>query len=587
MRQCAPYALCIHGAEGRGIGVENGKVKLVVTDLDDTLLSPEKEISAEAVRMIEELEKSGVRFTFITGRPAYAIERFAGQVKITAPIVSCNGAVIYEHGTGQVLQDIPMETECLMPLLAHAAEMGLTVLVYAGNTEYALTETNWTNVRKNAGRQIPICPVERIRESGSPVYKVNIMADGNEEAFVSLIDRINELRSDYCIALYGNSGCEIVEKSVNKREGLVRLCEECGIAMENVLAVGDNANDQEMLRAAGVGAVVANGTKETTACADYVCAAPYTDGFVEAVRKFVQGGSSLKLATSTNIYFERRDGAMIPVKETLRQCAAAGFRYLDFGFAELSLVSERFHTDDWQQEIQEYIEDAGKLGLEFVQAHATIFDFCNAGEDYEKKEELFMRSIRGAAMMKVPWLVVHPSSHIAEGIIQPDTHEKNVAFFKKYAAAAAKEGVGLAVENMWGRTKTGQKPYCLEPEELLRLIEDVDCGNVKICWDVEHGSIEKLNQKKALHMLKEHIVATHISDEAGEESIHILPYLGHADWDEILGTLAGINYTGVLDLEIQHYLPGVPEELVPSAMRLACETGMQMIRRIEKSRGKV
>ncbi len=561
--------------------MKHGKVKLVVTDLDDTLLSPEKEISAEAVRMIEKLEESGVRFTFITGRPAYAVSRFADQVKITAPIVSCNGAVIYDYGTGQILQDTPMRTDRLEPFLCQAAEMGLTVLVYAGNVEYALAETNWTRVRKEAGRELPIRSVESIRKSGLQVYKVNVMADGNEEAFSTLTGQIHELCTEYSVALYGNSGCEIVGKSVNKREGLKGLCEVCGIAMEHVLAVGDNANDQEMLRAAGIGAVVANGTAQTKACADYVCETSYTAGVVEAVKKFVQERPSIKLATSTNIYFERRDGSMIPVEETLRQCAAAGFRYLDFGFAELALVSKRFHGDDWHREIQEYIELAEKLGLVFVQAHATIFDFCNLDEDYEHKEALFRRSIEGAAMMKAPWLVVHPSSALTGGMVQPETHEKNVAFFQKYGAVAAEKGVGIAVENMWGRTGAGQKPYGLEPAELLKLIEDVNSDHVKICWDVEHGSIEKLDQGKALHMLKEHLVATHISDEAGVGSIHILPYLGHADWDGILGALSEVGYRGVFNFEIQHYLPAVPEELVPSAMRFAYETGMQMVKRME------
>ena len=557
-----------------------GNIKLVVTDLDDTLLSPEKEISPEAVSLIEGLEASGIRFTFITGRPAYAVRRFAEKVKITAPIVSCNGAVVYDWETGRILKDIPMRIEGVETILNRAAEMGLTALVYAGGVEYALSETNWTRIRKEAGRKLPITDVESIRKSGDPVYKVNIMADGNEEAFASLKDQICELRDRYCIALYGNSGCEIVDRHVNKREGLAELCEVCGIAMENVLAVGDNANDQEMLRAAGIGAVVANGTEETKACADYVCGAGYTAGVVEAIKKFAAKETGLKLSTSTNIFFERKDGDLIPVDETMRQCAAAGFRYLDFGFAELALVSERFHDEGWRAEIQEYIDLAEELGLQFVQAHATIFDYCNEDEDYEKKEELFWRSIQGAGMMKVPWLVIHPSSYLVDGRIHPDTHQKNVAFLRRYADIAAKEGIGLAVENMWGRTKAGEKPYCLEPDELLRLMEDVNRENVKVCWDVEHGSIEKLDQRKALHMLKDHIVATHISDEAGVESIHILPYLGHADWDEILGALSEINYRGVFNFEIQHYLPGVPKELVPLAMRLAYEVGMQMAERV-------
>lgn len=290
----------------------------------------------------------------------------------------------------------------------------------------------------------------------------------------------------------------------------------------------------------------------------------------------------MKLATSTNIYFERHNAPLVEPGETLRQCAAAGFRYLDFGFAELSLVSGRFHGGDWERELGEYIALANSLGLQFVQAHATIFDYCNVDESYREKEELFKRSIKGAGMLGVPWIVVHPSNYLVDGRIHPDTHDKNVSFLKEYASVAAKEGVGLAVENMWGRTKAGEKPYCLEAEELLRLIEDVDCGNVKVCWDVEHGSVEKLDQRKALTMLREHIVATHISDEAGVDNIHILPYLGRADWDEILGALADINYEGVFNFEIQHYLPGVPEELIPSAMRFAYETGMQMVGRLEK-----
>lgn len=139
--------------------MEYREIKMVVTDLDDTLLSPEKEISPEAVRLIEGLEASGIRFTFITGRPAYAVERFAKKVKITAPIVSCNGAVVYDRETGHILKDIPMEIEGLETILGCAVDMGLTVLVYAGGVEYALSETNWTGYGKKPGGHFPSRPL--------------------------------------------------------------------------------------------------------------------------------------------------------------------------------------------------------------------------------------------------------------------------------------------------------------------------------------------------------------------------------------------------------------------------------------------
>lgn len=289
----------------------------------------------------------------------------------------------------------------------------------------------------------------------------------------------------------------------------------------------------------------------------------------------------MEIVTSTNIYFERKQGPLIPVKECIETCAQAGYRYMDFGFAELALSSEQFAGEKWKKEILNYKRLARRKGVSFVQAHATIFDFCNPDDDYAYKEKLFQRSIRGAKILGADWIVVHPSTGVKNGKQDRDTHKRNVAFFKRYSEYANSYGVGIAIENMWGRTKEGIPHYAVEAEELLRLVEDVGCENIKICWDVEHGSIENLNQAKAIHLLDGHITATHISDEAGVNNIHILPYLGRGKWEEILTALADIQYNGTFDFEIQHYLPGVPKELIPSAMRFSFEVGNYMVRRLE------
>lgn len=132
----------------------------------------------------------------------------------------------------------------------------------------------------------------------------------------------------------------------------------------------------------------------------------------------------------------------------------------------------------------------------------------------------------------------------------PETHEENVEFFKKYAAFAKKEGIGLAIENMWGEKTAGVPHYAVQPE--------------------------------ALSMLKKHIAATHISDEAGVNQIHILPYFGNIDWEELLKAFADIGYNGSFNFEIQHYLPGVPEELILPAMKFSREVGTYLVKRLEE-----
>mgnify|MGYP000164017987 CR=1 FL=1 len=132
-----------------------------------------------------------------------------------------------------------------------------------------------------------------------------------------------------------------------------------------------------------------------------------------------------------------------------------------------------------------------------MQAHATIFDFCNPGADYEEKKRLFERSITGAKLLGASWIVVHPSTKIKKTEKYHRRHMKKMwSFSENMQILQKKKESGLAIENMWGEKMAGVPHYAVKPEEVLRLIEDIQCDNVKVCWDAEHGSIEKLIRQK-------------------------------------------------------------------------------------------
>lgn len=258
-------------------------IRMVVTDLDGTLLAPNRTISDEAVKTLGQLQDRGILFTFITGRPPYAVKQFAQRVGITTPIVCCNGAVI-EHND-VVLSKHPFSLIPLRSLMEDAATKGLTVLLYSDGVEYTLAPTEWTRTRELRGKTFPIW---NFADHPNPAAeKVNIMADGDEAAFAALVPEISSWRTAYSLAIYGTSGCEIVSPEVDKATGLKDLCQLCGVRLEETLAIGDNENDHPMLKVAGIGAAVANATTTTKELADYCCAASYTDGVVEAIRKFV------------------------------------------------------------------------------------------------------------------------------------------------------------------------------------------------------------------------------------------------------------------------------------------------------------
>lgn len=288
----------------------------------------------------------------------------------------------------------------------------------------------------------------------------------------------------------------------------------------------------------------------------------------------------MNIATSTNILYERDTGDFLSMEDSIKACAAAGYKELDFGFVELNAGSLEFSSDSWKEEILHFKQLAGSLGVKFVQAHATIYEFCDPDTEHEKGLALFRRSIEGAAILGIPWIVAHPSTGVNNGEIDPETHNKNIAFFREQADYAMKLGVGIALENMWGKTKAGVLRYAVSPEELVSLIDGIGRNNVGACWDVEHASIEGINQEKAIRLLGSRLKATHISDETGSNNIHILPYTGLVNWEAVFKGLKAINYQGVFAFEIQHYLPHMPMELVPGAMKFSVEVGKYMIAQI-------
>lgn len=134
---------------------------------------------------------------------------------------------------------------------------------------------------------------------------------------------------------------------------------------------------------------------------------------------------------------------------------------------------------------------------------------------------------------------------------------------------------------MWGETKEGVKRYCIQPEELLDLLEAIGSDNLGICWDTEHGAIENLDQDKAIAKVGPYLRATHISDQTDRGNVHVLPYTGNTDWDMILKALAKADYKRAFTYEIQHYLLAMPEKLVPDAILLSYKVGEEMADQLE------
>jgi sugar phosphate isomerase/epimerase len=292
----------------------------------------------------------------------------------------------------------------------------------------------------------------------------------------------------------------------------------------------------------------------------------------------------MELATSMNVLF---DMERVTAVEAVERLAAVGFRRLDFNFVDWCYPDSPFVGSDWRRWLEAVRERAEKLGVRFTQAHGPIFDKWADTARTRWLTSLSPRSVEGAAMLNVPWIVFEPET--ATGPFDrahlEALRERNLTWFDPLVDVAEREGLGLALENvtdLGGATRGTRRRYCGVTAELIGLVDAFDGDHVGICWDVGHAHIQRLDQPAALRAIGPRLKAVHIQDNNGEADQHLLPYAvppGQGiDWPAIVAALDAIDYHGDFTLEVGGAISRYPDTLRDAALQHAHAIGTYLLR---------
>jgi len=288
----------------------------------------------------------------------------------------------------------------------------------------------------------------------------------------------------------------------------------------------------------------------------------------------------MRLSTSTNIFFNRPDNKKADIEDSIRFCSAAGYQVMDMNFYDCTTFSLPFVTDQWETWIHGIKEYAEACGIEFSQAHANFYNFCDPNaENKEFLDRMVMRSMKCAGILGVKWIVIHAGTDFDSPSPVKDSKKKNVEYLKPVIEYAARNHVGLAIENLWDYNIAPLRRYTATAEELVDLVDTLheEYDNVGICWDFEHASIMQQAQRPALHMVGKRLKATHVSDHTGIANDHLLPFCGYTDWHEIMQILKEIEYQGDFTYEIHRYTAQLADALVIPALKYSIEVGNYLL----------
>jgi Cof subfamily protein (haloacid dehalogenase superfamily) len=274
--------------------------RVLALDIDGTLLNSRREISPRNHAAIAAAEEAGVRIALVTGRRYPAAKRIADLLPGRPALVLHNGGLVIEESVA--IRVRPLARQSAIAVLSFAKGVGADPVVHFGHAGEGLlyvenASPSHTLLAYYLSRSHPDVRVVENLEAAVAAREddpLQVMFGGSmremSELAVAIEQRgfeISALRTVY--PKDDLSLIDIVAPTVDKSEALAFLCARWGVAIDEVLAIGDNWNDRQMLLSAGRGCVMGNAEPELRALGLEVLPGNDDDGVAYAVERFVLG----------------------------------------------------------------------------------------------------------------------------------------------------------------------------------------------------------------------------------------------------------------------------------------------------------
>lgn len=264
--------------------------KLLVLDLDGTLVNSQKTISKHTIDTLRQVQQQGVKIVLASGRPTYGIMPMAEMLEISkydGYILSFNGGAILNVASGEVIYQSTLPTEVIKPLYDLTKKHSTVIVTY--RDQFALTEepdNKYAKYELDLTRMIP----QRVDYFPDAVNFIpnKCLAVGEPENILALHKDVMDNFSDCMNAFRSETFfLELVPKGIDKALSLQRLIDHLGISREEVIAVGDGFNDLSMIEFAGMGVAMANAQDAVKAAADYITLSNDEDGVADLAKRYI------------------------------------------------------------------------------------------------------------------------------------------------------------------------------------------------------------------------------------------------------------------------------------------------------------
>jgi hypothetical protein len=268
-------------------------IKLLVLDIDGTIAGQSNTLSHPVKEVIAAVQAKGIKVAIATGRMYCSALRFHQEIGSTLPLVAYQGAWIQDPNTQEIHRHLSVSREIALQLLEYFEQPDLRSLLsvhfYINDQLYVREITKETeSYQQRCGvNAIPVADLRQLLDH-EPTKILALCDDASliQQLLTNLRHRYKptELYMTTSVATF----LEAANTHVNKGNAVRYLAEEMlGLESHNVMTIGDNFNDVEMLSYAGISVAMGDAPDQVQAIADWVAPSVELDGAAIAMEKFL------------------------------------------------------------------------------------------------------------------------------------------------------------------------------------------------------------------------------------------------------------------------------------------------------------
>lgn len=287
--------------------------KLMAIDLDGTLLNSSGEVSEGTKLALQNARAQGTEVVLASGRPISTTKTLALELGVDNYLISGNGSVVYDIKKDEIIYNRFLTKKQVLEIVKLCEENSFYYNIYteeeviAKTLNYNVLFYHNENIKKVEEKRTHINLVENVEQYIQDLEKENFLkitiCDESKWIFNSIMKRIKQIENVDILEVeymsrkriqYGTKHVdiqyyytEITNQNVNKWSAIEFLMEKLNINKEDIVAIGDNLNDKEMIENAGLGVVMGNSNPKMKEIANVVVADNDSEGVMDAINQFV------------------------------------------------------------------------------------------------------------------------------------------------------------------------------------------------------------------------------------------------------------------------------------------------------------